>query len=115
MHGPPHLQLQFLPSNPTQHVIVLVPCGLASRSHLKLIILLNNENLVNSWLKSDVSYAISVSFEVPFKEVIKLGLFLVNPSWVPAIPASFHIRGHGILVKNMGSGVRTPQAQDPAP
>lgn len=48
MHGPPHLQLQFLPSNPTQHVIVLVPCGLASRSHLKLIILLNNENLVNS-------------------------------------------------------------------
>lgn len=58
----------------SQHVIVLVPCGLASRSNLKLIILLNNENLVNSWLKSDVSYAISVSFEVPFKEVIKLGM-----------------------------------------
>lgn len=40
------------------------------------------------------------------------GLFLVNPSWVPAITASFCILEHSMLVKN--SGVRTPWVEIPA-
>lgn len=86
----------LMPAIAFPHVIVPIPCDLASRSHLKLVILFLIIKIlsIHCWNQVyPVSQICWLGSSIYRGNKIWHGLSLVNPSWMPAVTASFYIGG----------------------